>query len=471
MGDLKRTLKTRHITMISIGGVIGTGLFVGTGKNILSTGPAAILSYLVACMIIVLIMQMVGEMSASSMTESSAKFGSFASYAGKYIGDWAGFTVGWLYWASWVFIIALEAVVIGDMLNSWFPTIPVWAGTVGITLLMTAINIFSVKSFGEFEYWLSFIKVTTIIVFLVVGLAMIMGIVPNFDPKGFGILTAHGGFAPQGIVPVFTGVVFVIFSICGAEVAAIAAGESENPAKNIVKAIKNVVFRLALFFVGSVAIIILVLPWNDEKMLAAPYANILEMAGLPIAGQVMQIVIFISLISVLNSALFTSSRMLLEMANNGDAPKFLASIKSRRGTPVPAIIVSTLVAYACALFYYVSPDVIFYFLANCVGGLMIIVYVFIAIAQIRFRRHHLRTNGAPLAIKMWLFPYLSYATIAMLVLIYVSQALIESLLMQFVLSTVVVIASIGLYFVMKNYKAKEMKSEMESLPADRIIES
>lgn len=452
--------------MISIGGVIGTGLFVGTGKIILSSGPAAILSYLVACLVIVLVMQMVGEMSASSMSEDTSMVGAFATYASRYIGDWAGFVVGWLYWASWVIIIGLEAVIIGGMLNEWFPIIPVWAGTVGITLLTTAINNFSVKSFGEFEYWLSFIKVTAIIVFLVVGLAMVLGILPSFEPQGLKNLTAHGGFAPNGILPILTGIVFVVFSICGAEVAAIAAGESDNPSKNLIKAIRNVVFRLGLFFVGSVTIMILILPWNDEKMLAAPYANILEIAGVPIAGQVMQVVIFISLISVLNSAIFTSSRMLLEMAYNRDAPKFLANIKNRRGTPVSAIIVSTSVAYICASLYFISPEVIFYFLANCVGGLMIVVYIFISIAQIRFRRHHEQTLGAPLPIKMWLFPYLSYATIAMLVIIYICQALIESLRMGFLLSTLMLVASIGFYFVMKRYKVKATRREEQNLVSE-----
>ncbi|CAM5479566.1 GABA permease OS=Lysinibacillus sphaericus OX=1421 GN=gabP PE=4 SV=1 [Lysinibacillus sphaericus] len=266
MGALQKSLKTRHITMISIGGVIGTGLFVGTGKNILSTGSAAVISYAIACLLIVLIMQMVGEMAAGEIalgekSGQSGELGSFASYAGKYIGPWAGFTVGWLYWASWVFIVGLEAALIGGMLHNWFPFIPIWVGSVGITLLMTIINIYSVKSFGEFEYWLSFIKVTAIIIFLVVGTAMIFGIWPNYEPKGLGILTAFGGFAPNGVVPIFTAIVFVIFSICGAEVAAIAAAESENPAKNIVRAIRNVVFRLGLFFVGSVAIMVMIIPW------------------------------------------------------------------------------------------------------------------------------------------------------------------------------------------------------------------
>ncbi len=471
MGALQKSLKTRHITMISIGGVIGTGLFVGTGKNILSTGPAAVVSYAIACLLIVLIMQMVGEMAAGEIVlgekaNGSAELGSFASYAGKYIGPWAGFTVGWLYWASWVFIVGLEAALIGGMLHNWFPFIPIWVGSIGITLLMTIINIYSVKSFGEFEYWLSFVKVSAIIVFLVVGLAMILGIWPNYEAKGLGILTEFGGFAPNGIVPIFTAIVFVIFSICGAEVAAIAAAESENPAKNIVRAIRNVVFRLGLFFVGSVAIMVLILPWNDTKMLAAPYANILTMAGLPIAAQIIQIVIFISLISVLNSALYTSSRMLLEMSRQGDAPKIFSQIKNRRGVPVPAIIGSTVVAYICAMLYFISPEVIFYFLGNCVGGLMIAVYIFIAISQIRFRRYYDKVSNEPLSIKMWLFPYLSYVTIGILTVVYFCQALIESLRSQFYLSTLVLIVSVVLFMIMRKLSTRPTEQIEEKLASE-----
>lgn len=468
MGTLQKSLKTRHITMISIGGVIGTGLFVGTGKNILSTGPAAVISYAIACLLIVLIMQMVGEMASGELAMgekagSNVELVSFASYAGKYIGPWAGFTVGWLYWASWVFIVGLEAALIGGMLHAWFPFIPIWVGSVGITLLMTLINIYSVKSFGEFEYWLSFIKVTAIIVFLAVGAAMIFGLWPTYEPQGLSILTAYGGFAPNGIIPILTAIVFVIFSICGAEVAAIAAAESENPAKNIVKAIRNVVFRLGLFFVGSVAIMVMILPWNDTDNLAAPYANILTMAGLPIAAQIIQIVIFISLISVLNSALYTSSRMLLEMSRQGDAPKFFSQIKNKRGAPVPAIVGSTAVAYICAMLYFVSPDVIFYFLGNCVGGLMIAVYIFIAISQIRFRRHYDKHSDKPLTIRMWLFPYLSYATIAVLSLVYLCQMLIESLRAQFYLSTAVLIVSVLLFFVLKKLSPRTSEVIEENL--------
>lgn len=473
MGRLQNSLKTRHITMISIGGVIGTGLFVGTGKNILSTGPSVILSYAMACLIIVLIMQMVGEMASGELAigmkqNGAPEMGSFASYASKYIGEWAGFTVGWLYWASWVFIVGLEAALIGGMINAWFPVIPIWAGSVGITLLMTLINVYSVKTFGEFEYWISVVKVTAIIVFLVVGALMVFGIWPTFKPEGLGILFNHGGFAPQGIVPIFTAIVFVIFSICGAEVAAIAAAESENPAKNIVRAIRNVVFRLGLFFVGSVAIMVMILPWNDADNLAAPYANILRMAGLPIAAEIMQVVIFVSLVSVLNSALYTSSRMLLEMSRQGDAPKFFSRIKNKRGAPVPAILGSTIVAYICAMLYFISPDVIFYFLGNAVGGLMIIVYIFIAISQIRFRKIYIKQNGPDLPIRMWVFPYLTYATIILLSLVYISQIFIESLQAQFYLSTAVFVGSIILFFIMRKFKPNTAKSEneMENLVSD-----
>ncbi|MFS8629903.1 MAG: amino acid permease, partial [Bacillales bacterium] len=218
-------------------------------------------------------------------------------------------------------------------------------------------------------------------------------------------------------------------------------------------AIRNVVFRLALFFVGSVTLMVLILPWNDATNLAAPYANILTMAGLPIAAEIMKIVIFVSLISVLNSALYTSSRMLLSMSRQGDAPKFFSQIKNKRGAPVPAIIGSTIVAYICAMLYFISPDVIFYFLGNSVGGLMIIVYIFIAISQIRFRKEFVKIHHSKLPIRMWLFPYLSYATIILLIAVYISQIFIESLQSQFCLSTAVFVSSLALFFFARKKKS------------------
>lgn len=459
--ELGKTLKTRHITMISIGGIIGTGLFVGTGKNIMSTGPATIVSYILACLIIVFIMRMLGEM-ASTKPEN----GSFAAYSSRYIGRWAGYTVGWLYWASWVFIVGLEAAVIGGMLHSWVPSIPVWVGSVGITLLLTAINLYSVKTFGEFEYWLAFIKVGAIIVFLVVGALMIFGVLPTFEHNGFAFIQEAGGFAPNGVLPIFTGIVFVIFSICGAEVAAIAAGESEDPKRNIVRAINNVIYRLALFFVGSVLIMICIIPWNNTELLAAPYANILEMAGLPMAAQLMQIVIFTSLISVMNSAIFTSSRMLLGMAEKGDAPAIFMKLSKKSSAPTFAIIGSTVVAYFCAILYFISPDVIFYFLGNAVGALMIIVYIFIAVAHIRFRKQYEKTETEPLAIKMWLFPYLTYVTIAMLAGVYLCQMFISSLQAQFYMSTILVIFVVGSFFLRERLKKTTLTPASATRNAD-----
>lgn len=455
--ELNKSLKTRHITMISIGGIIGTGLFVGTGKNIMSTGPATIISYILACMLIVFVMRMLGEMAATSPEN-----GSFAAYSNRYIGQWAGFTVGWLYFASWVFIVGLEAAVIGGMLHSWVPSIPVWVGSVGITLLLTAINLYSVKTFGEFEYWLAYIKVGAIVLFLIVGVLMITGVLPKFENNGLSFITEAGGFAPNGIMPIITGIVFVIFSICGAEVAAIAAGESDDPKRNIIRAINNVIYRLSLFFIGSVLIMICLIPWNNTDVLAAPYANILEVAGLPMAAQLMQVVIFTSLISVMNSAIFTSSRMLFGMAEKGDAPKIFLKLSKNSGAPIWAIIGSTIVAYFCAILYFLSPDVIFYFLGNAVGALMIIVYLFIAVAHIRFRRHHEKTSSEPLAIKMWAFPYLTYATIAMLLGVYICQAFIESLQAQFYMSTALVAIVIGTFFVLDKVRKVSVNASKDT---------
>ena len=310
--------------MISIGGVIGAGLFVGSGTIIISAGPGALLSYIIAGIIIVLIMRMLGEMAVVNPDS-----GSFSTYAHQAIGPWAGYTIGWLYWFNWPIIVAFEAALLGDMVHNWIPSIPIWVTSFSIPIIMTITNVFSVKVYGEFEYWLAFIKVSAIVIFLCLGAAIIFGFVPGVKAQGLSSLIADGDIFPHGIIPVLLSVIFITFSLSGSEVAAIAAGESENPQKNIIRAINAVVWRILLFFVGSVAILIMVIPKGAEDLLQTPYASVFNLAGLPAAAQVMNIVIFISLLSVLNSGLYSSSRMLYSLSQKGDATSFLSRVNKR----------------------------------------------------------------------------------------------------------------------------------------------
>ncbi len=439
--ELHKDLKTRHVTMISIGGVIGAGLFVGSGTIVMDSGPGALVSYMIAGLIVVLIMRMLGEMAVVNPDS-----GSFSTYANNAIGPWAGYTIGWLYWFNWVIIVAIEAGLIGGMIHMWFPSIPAWAAGVIFPALMMLTNVFSVKAYGEFEYWLATMKVAAIIVFLIVGAVMLLGFFPGYEPQGLSVITDHGGLFPNGFLPVLLSVIFITFSLCGSEVAAIAAGESENPEKNIMRAINAVVWRLMLFFVGSVAIIVMIIPYDNEKLLATPYASVFNIAGLPAAGTIMNIVIFVSLMSVLNSGLYTSSRMLYSLSLKGQAPKAFAKV-NRSGAPIGALVVSLIVAYIFTLFRFVSPNGIFSFLANASGGVSLLMYIIIAISHIRLRRRMEAANPQGLKVKMWLFPYLTYATIIAIAGIFIAQAFIDSMRMQFILTSALAICTIISYFL------------------------
>ncbi|WP_429742932.1 amino acid permease [Bacillus salipaludis] len=461
--ELKHDLKTRHVTMISIGGVIGAGLFIGSGTMIMSAGPGALISYIIAGLMIVLVMRMLGEMAVVNPDS-----GSFATYAQQAFGPWAGYTIGWLYWFNWVIIIAIEATLLGTFVHNWIPSIPAWVASLVFPILMTATNVFSVKTYGEFEYWLAFIKVSAIIIFLCVGTVIIFGLFPGVKATGITSLMSGTGFFPHGWMPVLLSVIFITFSLSGSEVAAIAAGESENPEKNIIKAINAVVWRLLLFFVGSVAILVMIIPQNAKALLQSPYASVFDMAGLPAAAQVMNGIIFISLLSVLNSGLYTSSRMLYSLSKKGTAPKFLSRV-SKRGIPLWALVVSVIFTYVFATFKFVSPNGLFVFLANASGGVTIVMYIFIAFSHIRLRLRAEKEDPKKLKVKMWLFPHLTYATIIVLFIIFVAQAFIDSMREQFYLTSLLTILVIGSYFLFYQKKEKVKNQSEIGFNSEKIV--
>ncbi|MFY4777100.1 amino acid permease [Metabacillus sp. RGM 3146] len=458
---LQKQLKTRHITMISLGGIIGAGLFVGAGSVINTTGPSAVVSYAFAGLLVVFLMRMLGEM-ASRNPDS----GSFATYAREAIGPWAGYTIGWLYWFFWVIVIAIEAVAGGAIIHGWIPVVPIWAWSLILTILLTLTNIFSVKSFGEFEYWFALIKIIAITLFMGIGLAIILHLFPGIKSPGTSNLIERGGFTPNGAGSIFLGVATVIFAYFGAEIAAIAAGESENPKKTIKIAIKSVVWRILIFYIGSVAILVTLLPWNSTTALKSPYVTMLEMVHIPGAGLIMNIVVLTSVLSCLNSALYTNSRMIFSLAKRGDAPKSFLKL-SKRGVPVRAVWVGTIVAFIAAIFNFVSPDKLFLFLVNASGAIALIVYLAIAISHIIIRKR-LEAHGEKPELKMWLFPGLSYATILSIVVILGSMAFIESMRSQLFLTLLLTSLVILSYFLFKKRNEAAARNRYEEKPSSTI---
>ncbi|WP_017551600.1 GABA permease [Heyndrickxia coagulans] len=453
--QLKKDLKIRHITMISIGGVIGAGLFMGSGAVIHSAGPGAVISYALAGLLVIFVIRMLGEMASVNPTS-----GSFSTYAREAIGPWAGYTIGWLYWFFWVIVIAIEATAGAANIQYWFPEMPSWLLSLILTVLLTLTNVYSVKSYGEFEYWFSIIKVATIVLFLLLGLSVIFGIVPGVQSPGLSNLTGNGGFMPNGFGSVLLGITVVIFSFMGTEIVAVAAGESSEPERAVRTATNSVIWRILIFYVGSIAIVATLLPWNSANILKSPFVAVLEHVGIPAAAQIMNFIVLTAVLSCLNSGLYTNSRMLYGMAKAGDAPKIFLKL-NKNGVPVYAVLCGTVFAYVGVIFNYISPDKVFLFLVNSSGGIALLVYLVIAFSHLRMRRTVEKTNPDALKVKMWLYPYLTYVTILGIVAVLVAMIFIDSLRSQVLLTLLIAVLVVGSYFLLHPKKTNVLPLDSE----------
>ncbi|MGW3468671.1 amino acid permease [Saccharopolyspora sp. NPDC000995] len=436
---LRRSLKNRHLQMIALGGIIGASLFIGSGAVISTVGPAAVLSYAIGGLIVVLVMRMLGEMATAAPT-----LGSFMEYARTSLGNWAGFTIGWLYWYYWVGVVAFEAVVGAELLNPLVPVVPQWVISLVLMLLLTTTNLVSVRSFGETEFWLASIKVITIVIFLVCGTVFVLGLWPGAEFSVGNI--ALDGFVANGGFAVLHGVVIVVFSYFGTEIVTIVSAESNEPERAVAKATKAVVWRVLLFYVGSVTLLVMITPWQEIPTDGSPYAAAFTRFGLPAAEVVVNVVVFSAVISVLNSGLYTASRMLFALQRRGFAPSWVRDI-NRRGVPWKAILLSTLVGYAAVAASYVSPDMIFYFVINSAGAVALFIYGMIALSQLRMRRRLEQEAPQRLKLKMWLFPYLTWATLVVIVAVVITMGAIEEVRSQLTLS-LVSLAGIVLIYVL-----------------------
>ncbi len=407
--DLEQGLKPRHVTMLSIAGVIGAGLFVGSGHAIAAAGPAVLLAYAAAGTLVVLVMRMLAEMAVASPDT-----GSFSTYADRAIGHWAGFTIGWLYWWFWVLVIPLEANAAATILHAWFPGVAIWAFTLIITLLLTATNLFSVKNYGEFEFWFALIKVVAIIGFVILGILAIFGFLPGSQVSGVSHLFDTQGFLPNGMGAVLAAILTTMFSFMGTEIVTIAAAESKNPGQQISKATNSVIWRIGLFYLVSIFIVVALVPWNDPALAAVgSYQTVLERMGIPNAKLIVDLVVLVAVTSCLNSALYTASRMMFSLGRRGDAPA-VSKITNKSGTPYWAVLLSTGAAFLAEFANYVAPAAVFEFLLASSGAIALLVYLVIAVSQLRMRQKRTEA-GEKIAFKMWLFPGLTYAVIVFIV--------------------------------------------------------
>ena len=441
---LKKELKMRHMTMISLGGVIGAGLFVGSGTVIGAVGPAAFLSYLMAGMILLFVMRMLGEMAIAQPV-----VGSFAEYSRMALGDWAGFTIGWLYWFFWVVVVGIEAVAGAAILETFIPNVPLWLWCLALMILLTATNLYSVGAFGEFEFWFALVKVVAIVAFLGLGALFVLGLWPGAS-LDFSNLTSHGGFFPNGPLAAFNGIVTVIFAFVGAEIVTIAAAESAEPSRGVARAVNTVIYRVMLFYVGSIFLVVTILPWNATEALGrGPYSAVLGgPMGIPYASAIMSFVVLTAVLSCLNSGVFTASRMVNALARRGDAPSFFLST-TRRGVPIWAILGSSSVGFLTVIAAYASPETVFQFLLNASGAIALFVYLLIALSQLILRRRFEREAPERLTLKMWAYPYLTIFVIIAFVAIIASMGVIQETRIQLVLSLLTAALVIAAFFLFR----------------------
>lgn len=406
MASLGSGLKVRHLTMMGLGSTIGAGLFLGTGVGIKAAGPAVLLAYLVAGTIAVLIMRMLGELG--SVIPAS---GSFSEYSELGIGRWAGFTQGWIYWLATVAVLGAEITGAAAFVGAWFGVAP-WIPAAVFVAFFGVVNFLRVRNFGEFEFWFALIKVAVLVAFLVIGVALIFGLLPGHPFIGTKVATAEG-FMPNGIGGVASGLLAVAFAFGGTEVVAIAAAESEDPKRSLINAVRTTITRISIFYLGSVLVIVCLLPYSSlgaaKSAADSPFTRVLAQAGLPGVVGYMEAIIVLALLSAFNAQIFASSRMMLSLAQRGDAPKVFTRIDAR-GVPVAAIALSIALSAVMVVLNYADTGWLLTFMLNSAGASLLLVWTLIAIAELRLHR---QVRGRA-AIHMWAFPYLTWFTLALL---------------------------------------------------------
>jgi GABA permease len=432
MPELSRSLQPRHITMISIGGMIGAGLFVSSSAAIAATGPGIVVSYLITGTLVLLVMRMLGEMAVALPAVRS-----FTEFARAGLGPWAGFVAGWLYWYFWMIVVPVEAIAGANILHAWLG-LPPWLLGLMLMGVMTAVNLMSARSYGEFEFWFASIKVAAILVFIALAAAFACGLTSGAGPS-FGNLTGYGGFVPKGWVAVLAGAVTVYFSLTGAEITTIAAAESKEPARAVARMSSSVIVRILTFYVGSIFLIVSVVPWVQVRVGESPFTLALTAMHFKWASLAMSAIILTAVLSCLNSAFYVCSRVLFVLAEHGDAPQWLVQLNSRR-VPTRSVWMGTIAGVLGIVAAITSNQTVFAYLVNASGALIVFVYMIIAFSQIRLRREREATGAPAPALTMWLFPWASYAAIAGMAAVLVAMACTPGDMAQELWSSVVALA-------------------------------
>lgn len=412
-GPLQRGLKNRHIQLIALGGAIGTGLFLGSAGVLRSAGPSMILGYAIGGLIAFLIMRQLGEMIVEEPVA-----GSFSHFAHKYWGGYAGFLSGWNYWVLYVLVGMAELTAVGKYVQFWWPEIPTWFTAACFFVLINLINLANVKAFGETEFWFAIVKVAAIVGMILLGAYLLVS-GEGGEQASVSNLWSHGGFFPNGVSGMVMALAIIMFSFGGLELVGITAAEAADPRRVIPRAINQVVYRILVFYIGALGVLLALYPWDSllqtlgsagDAYSSSPFVQIFSLIGSETAAHILNFVVLTAALSVYNSGVYCNSRMLYGLAEQGDAPRALMKV-NRRGVPVLAIAVSALVTLLCVLVNYLVPQNALEMLMSLAVAALVINWAMISLAHLKFRRA-MRGQGVEPSFKAFWFPFANYLCLA-----------------------------------------------------------
>nr|WP_240371953.1 amino acid permease [Anoxybacillus rupiensis] len=458
---LKRELKSRHLFMIALGGVIGTGLFLGSGYTIHEAGPGgAIVAYLFGGFVMYLTMLCLGEL-AVSLPDA----GSYQTYATKFISPSAGYVIGWLSWLNWSVTVGLELLTVSILMKRWFPDVPSWIWCVIFAVVLFSINALSSRSFAEVEFWFSSIKVLTIIAFILLGGAAMFGLL---EMKGgqaaplFSNFTDHGGLFPNGLAAILVTMIGVNFSFQGTELVGVAAGESENPEKTVPKAINNTVWRILLFFVLAIFVLAGLFPWEKAGLVESPFVVVFDNIGIPYAADIVNFVIITAVLSVANSGLYATSRVLWSMSRQGMVSPIFSKL-SKNGVPINALIASMLIGCLSLLCGIFAEDTVYVWLLSIAGFGAVTVWASIALSNYLSRRAFLKQGGnvADLKYRTPLYPIVPLLAFSLNVVVIISLAFIPDQRLALYCGIPFMVACYIYYHLVAKHRTAKLQSSVQ----------
>ncbi|KMN82451.1 aromatic amino acid transporter [Chromobacterium sp. LK11] len=406
---LKRGLKNRHIQLIALGGAVGTGLFLGSASVLKAAGPAMILGYAIAGLIAFMIMRQLGEMVAQEPVA-----GSFSHFAYRYWGDFAGFLSGWNYWVLYILVSMAELTAVGAYVQYWWPHVPTWVSALVFFICINGINLANVKVYGEAEFWFALIKVVAVIAMILFGGYLLL--TGTGGPQAsFSNLWNDGGFFPHGFSGLFMMMAVIMFSFGGLELIGLTAAEADNPRTTIPKAVNQVIYRILIFYIGSLVVLLSLYPWSKVASGGSPFVMIFQQIGSGLTANLLNFVVLTAALSVYNSSVYANSRMLYGLAKQGNAPKTLMQV-DKRGVPVTAILVSALATFACVILNYVLPGEALGILMSLVVAALVTNWAMISLTHLKFRRAK-NEVGEQLVFKSFWFPLTNWICLAFMAMI------------------------------------------------------